>query len=271
MRNARAPRIALRAAVLVYLALLVGGPLVMVFHNAFSHGLGAAWDAISSPPAVHALKLTGLMVAIAVPANTVLGIVSALLLARGPRGLRGPLTAVLALPLAVPPVVVGLALTLLYGRTGWFGPWLDDHGVRVLFAWPSMALASIFISLPFVAREVAPVLEEIGTEQEEAARTLGASAWQAFRMVTLPGILPALGYGIVLTTARVVGEFGAVSVVSGRLVGQTETLPLFVQDRFDQFDQVGAYSASVLLALIAIAVLALMLLLGKEGRWASTS
>jgi sulfate transport system permease protein len=178
---------------------------------------------------------------------------------------------VVSLPFAVPPVVIGLALLLLYGRTGWLGPTLEDSGIRILFSWPGMALATIFISLPFVAREVVPVLRELGEEQEEAARTLGATPWQTFLRVTLPALLPAIAYGVVLTTARSIGEFGAVSVVSGRILGQTQTLPLFVEDRFTEFDPVGAYSASVVLAVLALIVLALMIRLQqrKESAWRS--
>jgi sulfate/thiosulfate transport system permease protein len=264
MRSDTAKRLPLRMAVIAYLGLLVLGPVAMVFRQAFASGFGAAWDAISSPAGTHALQMTLLMAAIAVPANAILGIGWGLLLARGPRWLRTPLGAALNLPFAVPPVVIGLALVLLYGRGGWFGTWLADHGMRIIFAWPGMALATIFISLPFVAREVVPVLREIGAEQEEAARTLGATGLQAFRRITLPALAPAIGYGVVLTTARAIGEFGAVSVVSGRLVGQTETLPLFVEDQYQQFNQVGAYAAAVLLAVIALLVLALMLRLQRR-------
>jgi sulfate transport system permease protein len=264
MRAETRKRLPLRLAIIAYLGLLILGPVVMVFRQAFAHGFGAAWDAISSTGGTHALEMTLLMAAIAVPVNTVLGIGWGLLLARGPRWLRTPLGAVLNLPFAVPPVVIGLALVLLYGRGGWFGTWLSDGGVRIIFSWPGMALATIFISLPFVAREVVPVLREIGTDQEEAARTLGATGLQAFWRVTLPALLPAIGYGVVLTTARSIGEFGAVSVVSGNLIGQTQTLPLFVEDRYQQFDPVGAYAAAVLLALIALLVLALMLRLQRR-------
>jgi sulfate transport system permease protein len=166
---------------------------------------------------------------------------------------RGVVNAIVDLPLALSPVVVGLALFLLYGRGGWLGG-LADHGIRILFAVPGMVLATIFISLPFVVREVVPVLREVGTDQEQAAETLGASPFQVFRRVTLPSIRWAVAYGVVLTTARAIGEFGAVSIVSGRIQGKTETLPLYVQDRFEGFDISGAYAASVLLAMIAIAV-----------------
>jgi sulfate/thiosulfate transport system permease protein len=266
-------QLGLRIGVIAYLGLLVAAPVFMVFRQAFGRGLSTVWDTLTSQPGVHALEYTLLMAAIAVPLNAIMGVGWGLMLARGPRWLRGPLGAVLNLPFAVPPVVVGLALLLIYGRTGWFGPWLQDNGIQFIFSWPGMALATVFISLPFVAREVVPVLREVGTDQEEAARTLGATAWQAFRHVTLPAIFPAVAYGVVLTTARAIGEFGAVSVVSGRIVGQTETLPLFVENRYDQFDRAGAYSAAVLLAVLALLVLALMVRLQRRDEvraWPST-
>jgi sulfate/thiosulfate transport system permease protein len=271
MPTERQRLVPLRVVVLLYLAALLLVPVIMVFYRAFDHGLSAAWTAITSSAGLHALNLTLLMAAIAVPANAVLGIGLGLLLARGPHWLRPPLGAVVSLPFAVPPVVIGLALLLLYGRTGWLGPTLEDSGIRILFSWPGMALATIFISLPFVAREVVPVLRELGQEQEEAARTLGATPWQTFFRVTLPALVPAIAYGVVLTTARSIGEFGAVSVVSGRILGQTQTLPLFVEDRFTEFDPVGAYSASVVLAVLALIVLALMIRLQqrKESAWRS--
>jgi sulfate/thiosulfate transport system permease protein len=167
------------------------------------------------------------------------------------------LNTLLDLPLAVSPVVVGLALLIVYGRTSLVGGWLAELGIRVVFSTPGIVLATIFVSLPFVAREVAPVLREIGTEQEQAASTLGASTFQTFRLVTLPAIRSGVAYGIVLTTARAIGEFGAVSIISGKLAGRTETLTIYVEDRFQSFDLVGCYSASVVLALIAIGTLLL--------------
>jgi sulfate/thiosulfate transport system permease protein len=163
--------------------------------------------------------------------------------------------AIVDLPLALSPIVVGLAFLLLYGREGWFGPWLIDHGLEIVFATPGMILVTIFISLPFVVREVVPVLREIGTEQEQAAATLGASGFQTFRRVTFPAIRWAVAYGVILTTARALGEFGAVSVISGRVVGKTETMTLRVEEAYQSFDFVGAYAAAVVLALVAIATL----------------
>jgi sulfate transport system permease protein len=264
--------LAMRAFVLVYLALLLVLPVVFVFRQAFVDGFDAAWTAITSSAALDALGQTLLVAAIAVPANTVLGIGLALLLARGPRWLRAPLGAVVSLPLAVPPVVIGVALLLLFGRHGWLEGPTASLGLTIIFSWPGMTLATIFISLPFVAREVVPLLRELGTDQEDAARTLGAGPWQTFRRVTFPAIVPAIAYGVVLTTARAIGEFGAVSVVSGRFVGQTQTLPVFIQNREDNLDPIAAYAAAVVLALIALLVLALMISLQqrKEAVWRST-
>jgi len=200
-----------------------------------------------------------------VPANTVVGIVLALALVRGRFPGRGLLNAAVDLPLALSPVVVGLSLLLLYGRLGWFGPALARHGIQIVFALPGMILATIFISLPFVVREVVPVLREIGTEQEQAAWTLGASPLTAFRRVTLPAIRWGITYGVVLTTARAIGEFGAVSVVSGNIAGRTETLTLHVQERFQSFDLTGAYTASVELAVLALLTLLVMTVIRKEG------
>ena len=245
-------RYLLRFATLGYLALLLLVPVGLVFYRAFEHGFAAAWDAVTTHQAIHALELTLLMAAIAVPANTVFGIVMALALVPSRFPGRGLVNAIVDLPLALSPVVVGLALFLLYGRGGWLGG-LAGHGLKILFAVPGMVLATMFVSLPFVVREVVPVLREIGTEQEQAAETLGARPFQVFRRITFPAIRWAVAYGVVLTTARAIGEFGAVSVVSGRIQGQTETLPLYVQDQFESFNVSGAYAASVVLALIAVA------------------
>jgi len=260
----RSSRLGLRTVALGYLAALLVLPVGMVFYRTFEHGLAAAWHAVTTPDAIHAFWLTILMVAIAVPANTIFGVGAALLLVRGRFRGRAFLGALIDIPFAVSPVVVGLALILVYGNAGWFGGWLTDHGLRIIFSWPGMALATIFVSLPFVAREVVPVLREIGTDQEEAAHTLGASPGQTFWRVTLPAIRWGLAYGVILTTARALGEFGAVSVVSGKLAGQTQTLTLFVEDRYQSFDLTGTYAASVVLALLAIAVILTLTLLDRR-------
>jgi sulfate/thiosulfate transport system permease protein len=253
--RAKAPRLGLRAIALGYLGLLLAIPVGMVFYRAFEHGVSAAWQSVTTPDAVHAFWLTLLMVAIAVPLNTVFGIGAALLLARRRFRGRALLGALIDLPFAVSPIVIGLALILVYGQSGWFGQTLSSLGIQVIFSLPGMALATIFVSLPFVVREVLPVLRELGTEQEDAAATLGASSWQTFWRITLPAIRWGAAYGVVLTTARALGEFGALSVVSGHIVGRTQTLTLQVEDRFQAFDLTGAYSAAVVLALMAMVVI----------------
>jgi sulfate/thiosulfate transport system permease protein len=259
-------RLGLRFVALGYLALLLAFPVGLVLYRTFEHGLAAPINSLTSSDGAHAFWLTLQITAISVAVNTVFGVVMALLLVRGRFPGKRFLSALVDLPLAVSPVVVGLALLLVYGRTGWFGSWLTEHGIRVIFSTPGMILATIFVSLPFVVRETVPVLEELGTEQEQAASTLGASSWQTFWRVTLPAIRWGVGYGVVLTTARALGEFGAVSVVSGHLVGQTETLTLRVQDEFERFDLTGAYAASALLAVMAIAVLLVMTALERRRR-----
>jgi sulfate transport system permease protein len=254
----RRSRIALRVLALAYLAALLLVPVALVFYRTFEHGLGAVWASVTTPAAIHAFWLTVEIALIAVPLNTMLGVVTALALVRGRFRGKALLQALIDLPFAVSPVVIGLALVLVYGRNGWFGGWLADHGIQVIFAVPGMVLATIFVSLPFVVREVEPVLREVGDEQEQAAATLGASRLQTFLRVTLPAIRYGIAYGVVLSTARAIGEFGAVSVVSGKIAGQTDTLTLLVENRFQNFDIAGAYAASALLALIALATLLAM-------------
>jgi sulfate transport system permease protein len=248
-------RLGLRALALAYLALLLLVPVGLIFLRTFEHGLGAVWESITTPAAIAAFALTLQVTAIAVPLNTVFGIVMALALARGRFPGKGLLNAIIDLPFAVSPVVVGLSLILVYGTTGWFGGALADAGIQVIFSVPGIVLATIFVSLPFVVREVTPVLKEIGDEQEQAAATLGAGGWTTFRRITLPSIRWGVAYGVVLSVARAIGEFGAVSVVSGKISGETETLTLLVEKRFQNFDLAGAYAASALLALLALATL----------------
>jgi sulfate transport system permease protein len=238
-----------------YLALLLGLPVSLVFIRAFDQGIAGVLAAVAKPTFQHAFWLTALITLVAVPLNTVFGVVAALAIVRRRFRGRALLNSLIDLPFALSPVVIGLSLMLVYGRNGWLGPILDSLGLQVIFSLPGMVLATVFVSLPFVAREVIPVLREIGTDQEEAAYTLGASPWRTFWRVTLPSIRWGVIYGVVLTTARALGEFGAVSIVSGRLSGKTETLTLFVEDRYESFDLVGAYTASIALALMAFAVL----------------
>lgn len=251
-------KLGLRGVAFLYLIAILAGPLALVCYRTFENGLGAAWDALSTAETVNAFKLTLLITAIAVPANTLFGIACALAIVRRKFPGKGVLNAFVDLPLALSPVVVGLSLYLLYGRQGWFGGWLVDHGIQVLFSLPAMVIATIFVSLPFVAREVVPTLREIGDEQEQAARTLGASSWQTFRRITLPSIRWAVIYGVILTTARCLGEYGAVAVVSGRLQGETETATLRVEERYESLDLAGAYAISIVLALMAVLVLVAM-------------
>ncbi len=256
--RARLGRYGLRYFALGYLAMLLLIPIGMISYRAFEHGVSVAWASVTTPDALHAFYLTIVIGVIAVVANTIFGIACALLLVRTEFRGKALLNAIIDLPFAISPVVVGLALLLLYGRTGWFGSVFLDNGIQILFAMPGMILATIFVSLPFVVREVVPVLHEIGDDQEQAAQTLGANWWQTFRRVTLPAIRWGVAYGIVLTTARALGEFGAVAVVSGRISDQTETAPLWVWREFGQFNLTGAYTASLVLALIAITTLLAM-------------
>jgi sulfate/thiosulfate transport system permease protein len=257
--HAKSSRYALRFAALGYLAVLLLVPVGLVFWRTFEHGLAPVWSSITTPAAIHAFWLTVEVALIAVPLNAIFGVLAALALVRGRFRGKWLLDALIDLPFAVSPVVVGIALLLVYGRGGW----LAGLPVQIIFAVPGIVLATIFVSLPFVAREVAPVLREVGDEQEQAAATLGASGWQTFWRITLPSIRWGLAYGIVLSTARALGEFGAVSVVSGKIAGQTETLTLLVEKRFENFDLAGAYAASTLLAVLALATLLAMTMLRR--------
>ncbi len=253
-------RLARGGLVWAYLTALLVLPLGTLLWRTFERGVTPFLEALTTPEAAHAFELTVTVAAIAVPLNTVFGIAAAIVLVRHRFPGRTLLNAAIDLPFALSPVVVGLALLLVWGTNGWFG----GLGIQVIFSLPGIVLATIFVSLPFVAREVAPVLREIGDEQEQAAATLGANGWQTFRRITLPAIRWGLVYGIVLATARAIGEFGAVSVVSGKIAGETETLTLLVEKRFQNFDLAGAYAASALLAVIALATLLAMTVLNKR-------
>jgi len=251
----------LRLVTLVYLALLLVVPVGLIGYRTFANGMQPVIDAITSDDFTHALRVTLIVAIWAVVLNTIFGIGAALLIVRGRFPGKRLLSAVIDLPLAVSPVVVGLALILVYGKFAPAGGWLERHGIQVIFSTPGMVLATIFVSLPLVVRAIVPVLEELGDEQEQAAHTLGASRWVAFRRITVPGIRWALAYGVVLCLARALGEYGAVAVVSGRIVGQTQTLTLYVEQEYNNFDQAGAYAAATVLALIAIVALLITKLL----------
>jgi sulfate transport system permease protein len=245
----------MRVIGLGYVAVLVGVPVGLIFWRTFEHGIGPVIDSLTDPKVLHAFRVTAIVAFWAVILNTIFGVGMAILLVRHRFPGRRLLSVLIDLPIAVSPVVVGLALILVYGKFAPLGGWLDDHGIQVIFAQPGMVLATMFVSLPLVVREVAPVLEEIGIEQEQAAWTLGANRRQTFRRITLPAIRWALAYGVVLTLARSLGEYGAVAVVSGRLIGKTQTATLIVEERFQNFDQTTAYAVSVTLAIIAILIL----------------
>jgi sulfate transport system permease protein len=251
-------RWSLRTLVVGYLFVLLILPLVVILWRTFENGAGDVWSALSTSESTHAFKVTLEVAISAVVLNTVFGVAAAILLVRHRFPGAGIIDAVIDLPIAVSPVVVGLALILVYGRRTAVGSWLGSNGINIIFSLPGMVMATVFVSLPLVVRAVAPVLAELGDEQEQAASTLGANAWQTFRRITWPSIRAAVGYGVVLTTARALGEYGAVSVVSGRIAGRTETMTLYVQDRFESFDATGAYAASLVLALLAVATLLLM-------------
>jgi sulfate transport system permease protein len=253
--RASAVRYGVRFVALGYLGALLIAPLVLIFKDTFAHGLTPVWTVLSAVDTVHAAKLSLYAMLISVIANTIFGVAIALYLARRKGWLATVLGAFIDLPLALSPVVVGLALLLVFANTGWFGTWLTAHGFEVVFAFPSIAIATAFVSLPFVARELIPVLREIGEDQQQAAATLGATRLQTFWRITLPAIRPALTYGIVLTAARALGEYGAVAVVSGAIQGQTETLTMMVARDWNNFDQTGAYATSLLLAAMAVIVL----------------
>jgi sulfate transport system permease protein len=264
--TSRPARWGLRSIALLYLAALLIVPVGLIFYRTFEHGLSQPIDAVTSADGLHAFWLTILCVGIAVPLNTIFGVITALVLVRQDFRGKSLINALIDVPFAISPVIIGLALLLVYApRNSWFGGWLMDQGVQVIFSVPGMVLATIFVSLPFVVREVMPVLQEIGTDQEEAAETLGATPWQTFWKVTLPAIRWGVTYGVVLATARALGEFGAVSVVAGNISGKTQTLPLFVKTQFDQINLAGAYAAGIVLAILAITVLFSMNYLQKRS------
>jgi sulfate transport system permease protein len=267
----RRTTLSLRGVALLYLTLLLLLPVAVVFVRTFEHGFGTAWSFMTTPAAVSAFWLTLLMAVIAVPLNAIFGVGAALVLVRGkgPRWAKSLLDAAIDLPFVVSPVIIGLALILVYGQGGWFGGAFLNNGIRIIYAVPGMVIATVFVSLPFVVREVAPVLVEVGDEQEQAAATLGASSWQTFWRVTLPSIRWGVAYGVVLTTARALGEIGAVLVVSSNVAGSTLTLPLLIYQRDEQVGgqvTTSVYAAATELAVLSIAVLLLMTMFGSRTK-----
>ncbi len=263
-----AVRVGMRLVVVAYLFLLVAWPVTLVAVNTFDGGPGALLEVLQDPGVQVALQLTVVAALWAVVLNTVFGVGMSLLLVRYEFPGKRVLSALVDLPLSVSPIVVGLALVLVYGgRSGWLGPALESAGFQVIFSTPGIVMATAFVALPLVIREVVPTLEEIGTEQEQAARSLGANGWQTFRRITLPGIKWAVVYGVVLTLARALGEFGAVKVVSGNVLGQTRTATLVVEEKYLNFDQQGAYAVAFLLAMVSVVCIVVVALIRpKEFR-----
>jgi len=256
------------AIALLFLALFLFVPLAAVFFEALKKGLGVYVAAITDPDALSAIKLTLIAAAIAVPMNLVFGVAAAWAIAKFEFRGRDLLLTLIDLPFSVSPVIAGLIFVLVFGLQGWLGGWLRDHDLKVIFALPGIVLATVFITFPFVARELIPLMQAQGTEQEEAARVLGAGGWQIFRRITLPNIKWALLYGVILCNARAMGEFGAVSVVSGHIRGQTNTMPLHIEILYNEYNFAAAFAVASLLAGLALLTLALKYVV--ERRTAAT-
>ncbi len=259
---------ALRLVITAYLVLLVAWPVTLVAKNAFADGLDSLRHIFDDPDLTHALGLTVQVAVISVVINTVFGVGISLLLVRYRFPGKRLLSALLDMPLSVSPIVVGFSLVLVYGgRNGWFGPTLENAGLQIIFATPGIVMATVFVALPLVIREVVPVLEEVGDEQEQAARSLGANALQTFRRITLPAIKWGVVYGVVLSLARSLGEFGAVKVVSGNVLGETRTATLAVEELYQNFNTDSAYAIGFLLTLVAVAsVIVVSVIRPKEER-----
>jgi sulfate transport system permease protein len=260
-------RVTLTSIAVAFILLFLCAPLVLVLYQAFSKGLDAYIHALSDPDALASVRLTLLVAVATVPLNTVFGIAAAWAITRFDFRGKSLLTTLIDLPFSVSPVISGLIFVLMFGAQGWFGEWLSAHDIKVIFATPGIILATIFITFPFVARELIPLMQEMGFEEEEAALSLGASGWKTFFLVTLPNIKWALLYGVLLCNARAMGEFGAVSVVSGHIRGLTNTLPLHIEVSYNEYDVIGAFSSASILAALAIVTLILKSFLEwKQGK-----
>ena len=262
----RPVRVALIVVAVIFLTLFLLLPLFAVFSEAFRAGFGGFWNAVSEPDAVAAIKLTLLVAAIAVPANLIFGLAASWAIAKFEFPGKSVLNTLIDLPFSVSPVISGLVYVLLFGLQGYFGPWLQSEGIQIIFAVPGIVLATIFVTFPFVARELVPLMQEQGTQDEEAALSLGASGWQTFWRVTLHNVKWALLYGVILCNARAMGEFGAVSVVSGHIRGKTNTMPLHVEILYNEYNFAAAFAVASLLALLALITLVVKVAL--EWRYA---
>jgi sulfate transport system permease protein len=266
LRDPVAVRVVAGTLIVAFVAVFLALPLYTLFAQAFAKGLDAYWRAIDDPAAWAAIKLTLTVAAIAVPLNVVFGLAASWAIAKFEFRGKQFLTTLIDIPFSVSPVISGLVFVLLFGLQGWLGPWLRAHDVQIIFALPGIVLATIFVTFPFVARELIPVMEAQGTQEEEAARLLGASGWQTFRRVTLPNVKWGLLYGVLLCNARAMGEFGAVSVVSGHVRGRTNTMPLHVEILYNEYNLTAAFAVASLLALLALATLAAKAALEWRGR-----
>lgn len=246
----------LTAAALLFLGLFLLMPLVAVFIEAFRRGVGAYWSVFADPDARSAIRLTLLVTLTAIPLNLVFGVTASWAIAKFDFWGKGVFLTLIDLPFAVSPVISGLIFVLVFGLHGWFGPWLTEHNIKIIFAAPGIILATIFVTFPFIARELIPLMQSQGTEEEQAALVLGAGGWQIFRKITLPNIKWGLLYGVILCNARAIGEFGAVSVVSGHIRGQTNTIPLHIEILYNEYNFVGAFAMASLLTLLALITLA---------------
>ena len=261
LTETRIVRAALITAALLFVGLFLVLPLIAVFSEALAHGVGAFLAAILEPDALAAIRLTLLVAVIAVPLNIVFGLAAAWAITKFDFPGKSLLISLIDLPFSVSPVVAGLIYVLLFGAQGWWGDWLAAHGLQIVFAVPGIVLATIFVTFPFVARELIPLMAEQGRDEEEAALSLGANGWQTFRRVTLPNIRWGLLYGVLLCNARAMGEFGAVSVVSGHIRGKTNTMPLHVEILYNEYNFVAAFAVASLLALLALLTLVIKSLL----------